>query len=114
MSPSPRQCVQCGHLAVGELEFKTLEPNPGKPPIRLVTTKDKVTGDKSAMGSLALEATSGLDLSRIVNLNLAVQNQTNPAKRFLTVPWALAFAMRSCLRRRIGNMTTATPICAIA
>jgi hypothetical protein len=38
-----------------------------------------------------LSTTTGVDVGRTVNLNLAVQNQTNPARRFLTVPWTLAF-----------------------
>jgi DNA-binding beta-propeller fold protein YncE len=38
-----------------------------------------------------LSTSTGSDVGRTVNLNLAVQNQTNPARRFLTVPWTLAF-----------------------
>lgn len=38
-----------------------------------------------------LEASTGVDLGHTVNLNLAVRNQANPAKRFPTVPWSMAF-----------------------
>lgn len=38
-----------------------------------------------------LEADTGLDLNRTINLNLAVQNQANPTRRFPTVPWSMAF-----------------------
>ena len=38
-----------------------------------------------------LTTVSGFDIGQTVNLNVAVQNQADPVKRFLSVPWALAF-----------------------
>jgi YVTN family beta-propeller protein len=39
----------------------------------------------------AITIGSDTDAGVTVNMQLAVQNQTNPARRFVTVPWALAF-----------------------
>ena len=39
----------------------------------------------------AISRATNDDAGVTVNLHLAVQNQTNPARRFVTVPWALAF-----------------------
>ena len=38
-----------------------------------------------------IDRTSNTDAGQTINMHTAVRDQTNPAKRFLTVPWAMAF-----------------------
>jgi hypothetical protein len=38
-----------------------------------------------------IDRAANADANQTINMHLAVGQQTNPAKRFLTVPWALAF-----------------------
>jgi YVTN family beta-propeller protein len=38
-----------------------------------------------------IDTTLKADANQTINMHLAVARQTNPAKRFLTIPWALAF-----------------------
>ena len=38
-----------------------------------------------------IDTTLKADANKTINMHLAVAQQTNPAKRFLTIPWALAF-----------------------
>jgi YVTN family beta-propeller protein len=38
-----------------------------------------------------LNRATNADAGRTINMHLAVARQTNPAKRFITVPWAMAF-----------------------
>jgi uncharacterized protein (TIGR03437 family) len=38
-----------------------------------------------------IDLTAKQDAIQTINMHLAVQNQTNPAKRFITQPWAMAF-----------------------
>jgi YVTN family beta-propeller protein len=39
----------------------------------------------------SVDTALNIDANLTINLHLAVQNQTNPVKRFVTVPWAIAF-----------------------
>jgi YVTN family beta-propeller protein len=38
-----------------------------------------------------IDRASNLDAGKTINLHLAVRNQANPARRFVTQPWAIAF-----------------------
>jgi YVTN family beta-propeller protein len=38
-----------------------------------------------------IDRTTNLDANHTINMHAAVRDQTNPAKRFLTIPWAMSF-----------------------
>lgn len=42
-----------------------------------------------------IDRTTNQDTGRTINMHLAVARQSNPSKRFITVPWAIAFKNRS-------------------